>query len=44
MVGICKQYGYVQPTVYQGVYNAIHRYDEHSGAFVSYVKTGFQPS
>ncbi|KAF8210978.1 Aldo/keto reductase [Mycena galopus ATCC 62051] len=25
MVGICKQHGYVQPAVYQGSYNAIHR-------------------
>ncbi|KAJ7917134.1 Aldo/keto reductase [Mycena leptocephala] len=25
MVGICKQHGYVQPAVYQGIYNAIHR-------------------
>ncbi|KAJ7787242.1 Aldo/keto reductase [Mycena olivaceomarginata] len=25
IVGICKQHGYVQPTVYQGIYNAIHR-------------------
>ncbi|KAJ7330430.1 Aldo/keto reductase [Mycena albidolilacea] len=25
MVGICKQNGYIQPTAYQGVYNAIHR-------------------
>ncbi|KAJ7173420.1 Aldo/keto reductase [Mycena filopes] len=25
IVGICKQHGYVQPTAYQGLYNAIHR-------------------
>ncbi|KAJ7916808.1 Aldo/keto reductase [Mycena leptocephala] len=25
IVGICKQHGYVQPAVYQGIYNAIHR-------------------
>ncbi|KAJ7626239.1 NADP-dependent oxidoreductase domain-containing protein, partial [Mycena polygramma] len=25
IVGICKQHGYIQPTVYQGLYNAIHR-------------------
>ncbi|KAH9886970.1 Aldo/keto reductase [Cubamyces lactineus] len=25
IVGICKANGYVQPSVYQGVYNAIHR-------------------
>ncbi|KAJ7638337.1 Aldo/keto reductase [Roridomyces roridus] len=25
MVGICKKYGYVQPAVYQGLYNAVHR-------------------
>ncbi|KAJ6567413.1 Aldo/keto reductase [Mycena vulgaris] len=25
MVGICKQFGYIQPTAYQGIYNAIHR-------------------
>ncbi|KAJ6485518.1 Aldo/keto reductase [Mycena sanguinolenta] len=25
IVGICKQHGYIQPTVYQGIYNAIHR-------------------
>ncbi|KAJ7499457.1 Aldo/keto reductase [Mycena latifolia] len=25
MVGICKRFGYIQPTAYQGVYNAIHR-------------------
>ncbi|CDO69955.1 hypothetical protein BN946_scf184836.g29 [Trametes cinnabarina] len=25
MVAICKNNGYIQPTVYQGVYNAIHR-------------------
>ncbi|PPQ75434.1 hypothetical protein CVT26_015356 [Gymnopilus dilepis] len=25
MVGICKAKGYIQPTVYQGLYNAIHR-------------------
>ena len=25
IVGICKTNGYVQPTVYQGIYNAIHR-------------------
>lgn len=25
IVGICKVNGYVQPTVYQGIYNAIHR-------------------
>ena len=25
IVGICKAKGYVQPTVYQGIYNAIHR-------------------
>lgn len=25
MIGICKKYGYVQPAVYQGIYNAIQR-------------------
>ncbi|KAJ6580794.1 Aldo/keto reductase [Mycena capillaripes] len=25
MVGICKRNGYIQPTAYQGVYNAVHR-------------------
>ncbi|KAF7345537.1 Aflatoxin B1 aldehyde reductase member 3 [Mycena venus] len=25
MVSICKRHGYVQPAVYQGIYNAIHR-------------------
>ncbi|KAF7345488.1 Aldo/keto reductase [Mycena venus] len=25
IVGICKQNGYIQPTAYQGIYNAIHR-------------------
>ncbi|KAJ7122982.1 Aldo/keto reductase [Mycena epipterygia] len=25
MVGICKRFGYIQPTAYQGIYNAIHR-------------------
>ncbi|KAJ7892472.1 NADP-dependent oxidoreductase domain-containing protein, partial [Mycena olivaceomarginata] len=25
IVGICKQHGYVQLSVYQGIYNAIHR-------------------
>jgi len=25
IVGICKTNGYIQPTVYQGIYNAIHR-------------------
>ncbi|KAJ7124547.1 Aldo/keto reductase [Mycena epipterygia] len=25
IVGICKRFGYIQPTVYQGLYNAIHR-------------------
>ncbi|KAH9925633.1 NADP-dependent oxidoreductase domain-containing protein [Epithele typhae] len=25
MVGICKANGYIQPMVYQGIYNAIHR-------------------
>ncbi|OSD03823.1 Aldo/keto reductase [Trametes coccinea BRFM310] len=25
MVGICKANGYIQPTAYQGIYNAIHR-------------------
>ncbi|KAF8996296.1 Aldo/keto reductase [Cyathus striatus] len=25
MVGICKANGYIQPTVYQGLYNAVHR-------------------
>ena len=25
VVGICKANGYVQPTVYQGIYNAMHR-------------------
>ncbi len=24
-MGICKQHGYVQPSVYQGIYNAINR-------------------
>ncbi|KAJ8503633.1 hypothetical protein ONZ45_g10685 [Pleurotus djamor] len=28
IVGICKANGYVQPTVYQGLYNAIHRHVE----------------
>jgi hypothetical protein len=26
IVGICKANGYIQPTVYQGVYNAMHRW------------------
>ena len=26
MVGICKANGWIQPTAYQGIYNAIHRY------------------
>lgn len=25
IVGICKAHGYIQPTAYQGIYNAIHR-------------------
>jgi len=25
MVGICKTHGYIQPTAYQGIYNAVHR-------------------
>jgi len=25
LVGICKANGYIQPTVYQGIYNAVHR-------------------
>ncbi|KAF7363274.1 Aldo-ket-red domain-containing protein [Mycena sanguinolenta] len=25
IVGICKRNGYIQPTAYQGIYNAIHR-------------------
>ena len=25
MAGICRARGYVQPAVYQGIYNAIHR-------------------
>ncbi|KAJ7208769.1 Aldo/keto reductase [Mycena haematopus] len=25
IVGTCKQHGYVQPSAYQGIYNAIHR-------------------
>ncbi|KAJ6465204.1 Aldo/keto reductase [Mycena vitilis] len=25
IVGICKQHGYVQPAVYQGIYNFVHR-------------------
>ncbi len=25
IVGICKANGYILPTVYQGLYNAIHR-------------------
>lgn len=25
MVGICKANGYIQPTAYQGIYNAVHR-------------------
>ncbi|PPQ75579.1 hypothetical protein CVT26_012682 [Gymnopilus dilepis] len=25
IIGICKANGYIQPTVYQGIYNAIHR-------------------
>ena len=25
MVGICKANGYIQPTAYQGIYNAMHR-------------------
>jgi hypothetical protein len=28
IVGICKANGYIQPTAYQGIYNAIHRYYE----------------
>ena len=26
MCEICKANGYIQPTAYQGIYNAIHRY------------------
>ena len=26
MVTICRERGYIQPTAYQGLYNAIHRY------------------
>ena len=25
LVGICRANGYLQPTAYQGIYNAIHR-------------------
>ena len=25
IVGICRANGYIQPTVYQGIYNAVHR-------------------
>jgi aflatoxin B1 aldehyde reductase len=25
MVMLCRQNGWIQPTVYQGIYNAIHR-------------------
>jgi len=25
IVGICKENGYIQPSVYQGIYNAVHR-------------------
>ena len=25
MIGICRANGYIQPTAYQGIYNAIHR-------------------
>src|ERR1700683_1356398 len=25
IVGICKANGYIQPTAYQGIYNAVHR-------------------
>jgi len=25
IVGICKANGYIQPTIYQGIYNAVHR-------------------
>ncbi|KAJ7477296.1 Aldo/keto reductase [Mycena galericulata] len=25
MVSICRRFGYIQPTAYQGIYNAIHR-------------------
>ena len=25
MIGICRKNGYIQPTAYQGIYNAIHR-------------------
>lgn len=25
VVGICKANGYIQPTIYQGIYNAMHR-------------------
>lgn len=25
IVGICRRYGYIQPTAYEGLYNAIHR-------------------
>lgn len=25
MVGICNANGYIQPTAYQGIYNAVHR-------------------
>jgi len=28
IVGICKANGYILPTAYQGIYNAIHRYHE----------------
>ncbi|KAI0074930.1 Aldo/keto reductase [Panus rudis PR-1116 ss-1] len=28
IVGICKANGWIQPTVYQGIYNAIHRHVE----------------
>ena len=30
IVGICKANGYIQPTAYQGIYNAIHRYASYS--------------
>ena len=30
MVTICRERGYIQPTVYQGLYNAIHRYATRS--------------
>ncbi|KAJ7330553.1 Aldo/keto reductase [Mycena albidolilacea] len=39
IVGICKKHGYVQPVVYQGIYNVIHRLVE-PGLFPALRKFG----